>query len=668
MAQLIEESLLQAIKKDDIKAFDALMKNARCGLYRLGRFPVLSLIYLYNAHKILSAYEEKFIKITNYEELMEPAEISKKFSAKAGKCLRLYLNEVVTPAEMLLILDNTRRLRRIYPLIKPSSAVKERLKSIYFIRNSLGVKFEGDDIILDKKPISGRMKRNIAIICACSVFAAGVGIGVPVTVNALSIDFSSGKEYTLTRDVVVRKPLKEFNCKIKGNGHKIILKKGASLGECKGAVSDLTIESCGDAVFTTVHESATIENITVKVRAEVAATAGTAFVAVTNYGTIDGVTVNIGGRVNALAPTAESESLTFGGIVQTNAFKTNDSYGVISDCTVNYSQFSLSGERTADASFGGVAGINNGYVQDCTVTGSIEADTFDIAGVCSVNNGLLSGNENRATISQTSESPNWNPIASGIVLTNNNTVRYCKNAGNISAKSTCAQPEEGMQLPTVSVAGIAYINNGTIGACLNGGSVAAEGTGAVYAGGIAAQSYSLITTCVSSGDISVKGDTVYLGGILGLSLIEGYGYWGTVDYCICESRINAAAKDDESYFVGGVAGLVQQVQLNSVYLGGGVTNSYFTGECRTAVKYFGNIVGVCGAELYESNSSVSDAVGGYLSFNGNYYLNNGSGSAFGAALDEENFVTVEDKGATAATTEEIKQTEGYKAILKAIEG
>ena len=237
MAQLIEESLLTAIKKDDIKAFDALMEKAWCGLYRLGRFPVLSLMYLYNSRQLIAAYEEKFIKIPAYEELREPVEISNKFKDGAGKCLRLYLNEVVTPLEMLLILDDIKRLRRIYPLTKPSAAVKARLKSIYSIRYSLGVEFVGDNIVLDKRPLSARAKRNIALICACSVLAVSVTVGVPVTVSALNVDFASQNEYTLKRDLVISKPVESFNCKIDGNGHKIVLKKGATLGECNGTLS-----------------------------------------------------------------------------------------------------------------------------------------------------------------------------------------------------------------------------------------------------------------------------------------------------------------------------------------------------------------------------------------------------------------------------------------------
>ena len=70
MAQSIEEFLLEAIEKDDVKAFAALMEQTQCGGYRLGRFPVLSVLYLYKSRKIISAFEEKFIKITAWELIL----------------------------------------------------------------------------------------------------------------------------------------------------------------------------------------------------------------------------------------------------------------------------------------------------------------------------------------------------------------------------------------------------------------------------------------------------------------------------------------------------------------------------------------------------------------------------------------------------------------------
>ena len=60
--QSIEEGLLQAVKKDDKKAFGALVKTARADKCRLGRFPVLSLMYMYKSRRLISAYEGELLK------------------------------------------------------------------------------------------------------------------------------------------------------------------------------------------------------------------------------------------------------------------------------------------------------------------------------------------------------------------------------------------------------------------------------------------------------------------------------------------------------------------------------------------------------------------------------------------------------------------------------
>ncbi|MDE6870321.1 MAG: hypothetical protein K2J75_06300, partial [Clostridia bacterium] len=111
----------------------------------------------------------------------------------------------------------------------------------------------------------------------------------------------------------------------------------------------------------------------------------TAFVALTNYGVIENVTVNASGKISALARATEvTEELNFAGLVLQNYVRNSNVAGTVKNCVVNYTQFSLVGEASANAVFGGVAGINNGYLQDCKVTGQIFADTFDIAGVGSL--------------------------------------------------------------------------------------------------------------------------------------------------------------------------------------------------------------------------------------------------------------------------------------------
>lgn len=685
MSQQIEQSLLEAIKNDDIKAFDALMETTQCGAYRLGRFPVLSLMYLYKSRKLLSAYEDMFLKTTNSVTLSEPAEVSKKFSARAGKCLRLYFNEVVSPLEMLLIMDNTSRLKRVYPKTNLSSAIKGRLKSIYYIKYSLNVKFEGNEIVIDRRPLTYREKKRIATICLSAVLVIAIVITSSIISSVFApvrldkyFDLTSNETFTLDQDFYVTKnySVDEFNCTIIGNGHKLVFSKGAKIKNFNGTMSDLTIESCGSAIFETISENAKIENVTFNVNADISTTEGMAFVALTNYGAIENVTVNVSGKINAISKSTDvTEELTFGGVVLQNYVKNNNYAGTIKNCVVNYSQFSLVGEASANAVFGGVAGVNYGYLQDCKVTGKIAADTFDIAGICSLNNGLLSDNVNEADLSQSSQDAGWNPIVSGIVSRNNYIVENCKNTGKISTLSNCENNGQDNKAPTVSAAGIAYLNYNTIGGCKNSGAITAVGKGEAYVGGISAHSYARITNCLSIGDITVTADGIYVGGILGYSEIyytitpTGYSFaWGDTNNCISQNKITVSTIGEGIACVGGIVGYVNEagieLQGEKVYFGGEVTNNFFIGESVSSIDYFGSIIGVCASNIYKNNSySLNDGIS-YYNFDGNYYLDNSS-NAFGATVkDGGEYSLVEDKGATSATLEVIQNSEVYNSILK----
>lgn len=701
MAQSIEESLLKAVIKDDIKAFSALTESARCGSCRLGRFPVLSLMYLYKSRRLISAYEEKLLKITAWEALREPSGISDKFAGKAGKCLRLYFDEVVSPLEMLLILNKTRRLKRVYPLTKPSAAVKERLQKIYAIRYSLNIKFKGDSIILDRRPLSYGEKKKIATACLCSFLAVAVAVGTPVTAVALMpkleegevtklshIDFNSKNEYTLKKDITVPEDfsIERFNCKISGGGKKLILGRGASFGDLNGSVKDVLIVSGGAPLFTSVTENGKIENVTVNVTADVETTGNTAFLAVTNYGSIDGVTVNVSGKFSAVS---ENEAeLYFGGVVCNNSYKnlsfTKTAYGTVENCTVNYGGFTLSGETKANASFGGVAGLNSGYVKNCSVTGSVIADTVDVAGVCCVNNGVLSENVNCADIAQTSGAEGWSPIVCGIVLNNSYTAEYCQSTGKLSATSSYVSENS----PSASVAGIAYLNSGSIVCCKVSGDIAVGCGGIGYAGGIAARTCEVIYGSYYSGSISVAAKSAFAGGILASGEVASNGYsvyCGAAQDCISESVISVSATDKSC--AGGIAGFIQEggfeqyktdengniirdengkPATETIYLGGGATNSYFLGKCATDVEYFGNIVGVCGANIYESNSYTSGNTE-YHNFEGNYFTGSDYPVCGAVVVGEGEFASAEDKGATQATAEEIKALQSYTKILQELE-
>lgn len=762
MSELIAQKAFEAIKKDDCSAFAELSKNDRIGAYRYGRFPALSLMYLYKSKKLLKLYEDELIKISDYVVVSEPVPAFSEFKKKAGKCLRLYFDETVSPLEMLLILDKTKRLKRVYPLTKPSQGVKQRLKSVYSIKYGLSIKFENDRVILDRRPLSYREKKRIATACVSVFLVAAICVGVPVTTVALipkpvegeatklsQIDFSSKKEYTLKKDIVLPEnyAIEKVNCKIDGNGKKLIFKKGATLGELNGKVENLTVETTGDMpVFTTVSETATVENLFVEVNADFASAESGAFVVGTNLGTVQNVTVTVSGKLNALAPSGEeASSFVFGGIVRENFYKYNavsntTLRGRVNNCSVTYQDFTLSGETGANAAFGGVAGLNYGYVDDCTVSGSITADTFDIAGVCVENYGQLSGDKNEASLFQTTEETGWNPISCGIVLNNANIVDDCRNSGSVTAKSECGQFEINEGEPTVSAAGIAYLsrgnsssliikdcknygevtasaeyrtayaagvcvsNNSGINGCLNkgritatagkgrdiyiggissvaygyivrsanDGEIGAEGNGKAYAGGIASLSIAQFLYCRSTGGISIEGEEVFVGGILGCGELANdfFGvYRAFVESSVSQSNIKAVKTGEGAAYVGGIVGYLREEGLqdstgSTVYFSGSVTGSYFTGRVE-ADGYCGNIVGVCGINIYTDNKYTSNRVE-YPYFDGNVYLSN-SYTAFGAVFTEDkDFNSAEDKGAYSVTEEEIEADENYKKILAEI--
>ena len=641
MVQENAEKLLRAIEADDITYFDA-----RYGTFRLGRFPVLSLMYLYNAKKLLAAYEAEFIKISRWEELTEPFGIVARFSQKAGKCLRLYYDTVVSPLEMLLILDKARRLKKLYPKAAPTEEIKSRLQAVYYVKYALGIKFEGDKIIIDRRPLRYSEKRKIIIGAVGGTLAAAALIATPVSVVSYvikhagdvtslgEIDFAAKKTYTLLNDITIptNYSVGKVNCTINGGGHTVTVEEGVSLGEFNGGLKNVTLNTDGAPIINVCTDNAVITNVTVNVNADIELTKNSAFIAVTSYGTFDGVTVNVTGSVKAAEKNSDgTDEIIFGAIVSTNAYTYNTftssaAIGTVKNCTVNYTDFYLYGETDANASFGGVVGVNNGYVQNCTVTGKITADTFDLGGVCYKNNSAISRSVNDAELNQTSGDEQWTPIVGGIVVDNTSLVEYCQSSGKISVK--------GQELAICA--------------------------------GIAARTYGQTYYCLSSGDITVNTENGYVGGIFGMQYVATDGryiYIGLAQYCLSRGSIYATLGGGESC-VGGVGGRVQEAEWADAFYGGRVLNCIFIGGMNS-VSYSGSIVGASGADIYEANVYFSGGMP-YPYFDGNYYLSSGP-SSFGAVITlREEFLQVSGKGASAMTEDEIKNTELYHEILSSL--
>jgi hypothetical protein len=106
-----------------------------------GRFPILSLCYLYGAKKILKNHKVSLLKIKDYKVVDEEIDLYQKFKTVAGKILRLYIkdNIIVSPLEMMAILGMDRELKRQYSKYTKNECIIKNINSIYVIKNQSAV-------------------------------------------------------------------------------------------------------------------------------------------------------------------------------------------------------------------------------------------------------------------------------------------------------------------------------------------------------------------------------------------------------------------------------------------------------------------------------------------------------------------------------------------------
>ena len=648
------EKLFQALKRDNLKEFASCMETSNCGALRLGRFPVLSVMYLYKSRRLLHAYEKSFLKHNSWRDVGEPMELAAKFRGVAGKCLRFYLSETVSPVEMLLLLNRDHKVKKVFWQAHVTPPVKQRLKDIYFVKWGLQVQFVRNKIVFEARPMTRTEKLHWLTCAVCALLCVVLVVGSPFVVNAFApfitdangevpirqwkqINFASGKSYALTQDVTVPNGffVDKMNCTINGYGHTVTVEGNGVFGELNGQLTDVIFETNGSPIAQSVGFRSQVDNVTVNVTASGSIDQARGFFANDNYGTVLNTTVNATG---ILSVDTGSGEFNCGGIVASN--KTTEyggkTYGAsLHDCTANFDGFTLQGQSQVNAAFGGIVGTNDGFVQDCKTSGAIVADTFDVAGICAENNYRITRSENAASVTQRTDSTAWNTQVAGIALTN--------------------------QAP-----------NGRIEGCINRGQLCAQSYSSARVGGIAASCSSTIITCLSTGSVQATGKSCTVGGIV--AFIDGkeiypYVYIGSVLQSIaaCDIKVTLLNAADRSADVGGIVGLMQQWQLSSGYTTGVVQYAYFTGSVEaTADSYAGAIVGAVGKNAYDASNNAED---NKKLFYGNAYATDcGASSAFGAAFtvvgEQTNYAPVTDIGATAFSAADFDNDDKYKSILQ----
>ena len=607
-----ENKLLEAIKKDDLKSFSLLMPtNADLNLC-YGRFPILSLLYLYSSFKILSKFEKFLLPIHNFRVVEERNEIYKKFKTRAKKSIRLFFDgEIIYPALMLGVLNEKTILKHNFKFLYKNAEIVEKLKKIYKIRYYFEIDVKPDSV---KIPVSKITRKQtllfsiVSFICCLFISLSAIAVGFiknnsglgtdkhPIKISTkqellTALKFGS-RTYSIQEDIEVDGSEfvnENFSGTILGNNHTV-----AVVGEISSSlIKDL---------------SGKVENLNVKLLdTDLKIAQNHGIIAENSSGNIE--KVKISGKISG--DFSGTEDIFSGFIVSKNT-------GEITNSEIEVSA-SLKNLNQTNVYFGAIAGINEGKILDCLVKpGIVSADTVDIAGVAGQNYGDIERCENKMTLIQTSNKE-WHPNIGGITIANYGKILDSKNHAELNATSQTERTETNKDNKYyVFVGGIACENYGEIKNARNFGSICANGKIAnIISGGLVAQNIDddaklagTIESSLSKSNLTVFSENgqVCVGGVSGLNAtsITSSGFIGTID-------ADSSATENKEVFVtkverfsnvyaGGVVGINQYSEIKNCWAD---VNYKANGETIVPVeedeplKLYAGIVGHVGIYLYD---------------------------------------------------------------------
>ena len=606
MSQAIYNNLITAISQDNLALFSANLENVFN--LKFGRFPILTLCYLYNSKKILKKYSKQLWQIKDYNTVNEPFTVYQKFKSVADRTLRLYTSEksTVTPIEMLAILHEDNLVKRLYRKYKHSllDKVKRNLKSIYTIYNQepyiLTYKIK---IKPRKLTRCERLPYKIAISSALTIITLFVSIlltlnftiGLGTAGNPYKIynekqflsALNSTAYYKLEKDIQLDNiNISTFKGRINGNNKTITISTIPTnylIESNKGKIENLQI-----LYDTTTKEINSSLSLFVK----------------DNNGTINNV------KITCNTTTLNCKKTSLEDIYITAIAKTNN--GLIDNCSVQFDcEIITTGNGECFAS--GIVGINDGTIRNTIFDNNsgLTSNEADLAGIAITNNktGKIVGCQNLAPIHQSSEIDEWSPTIAGIVITNYGTIDNCINKGNLSVSST---NDRTTAQGNIFVGGISANNFGTISKCLNKGDITTTSLRLItYAGGIVGYSsywtenetvyYPLLNNCGTTGTINISTSNenvfAFAGGI------GGSCQYGDIIDCYSLSNFTNMATEDKYFFGLLLGSSYLDVWFNNIYLS--VSNNYLT-YTDTVEHHIGSLIN--GSSIVSTGIDLNDGI------------------------------------------------------------
>ena len=534
--------LYSIIKTDDLASFCTLAKDTNVLKLSFGRFPILSVCYLYNSKKIIEKFGKQLSAISEFDCVYEPFALYNDFKAKSGKSIRLYATKsiFIMPIEMQAILHKDGFVKRNLKRFAKSENTYELLERIYQLNDQLFT-VKDDKVKISAKKLSPRQKRGLILVSSVvfaviflfgsifGIIAGTIGLGTPSSPRKITDArgfaslASSGKTATLMNDLNIENEilLGNFSGTINGNNKTITISypyNQCLINKFSGTIKNLNI---------------VYKNLNLDLNESLS------LLAKTNDGEIENVNIDCNAQITFNASNSENYFCGFA--------VTNNNY-------IHNSSAKLEVVATAvsdgEACVAGFAGKNYGTISACEILigSKIECQNVDVAGIVSQNHAgaEISTSENQAELSQTTNLSTWSPNVAGIALSNAGTISNCFNYGNLSATSTT----ETTNNSAVLIAGIAASNTANINHCKNIGDITVSSQNmSIYAGGITAYTTSqtnadspTINFCGTQGNLNLTKESdkvfLYCGGISGFMT-------GTVTNCYSLSTFENAYNQDE---------------------------------------------------------------------------------------------------------------------------
>ena len=624
------KKLLASVKKDDVKTFGTLLTpEVLCAVY--GRFPLLSLLYLFDAKRVVKRYLAELIKERPRVKVAAFPEAEECFRNRAGKALRHYADEPVSPLEMLAVLGRGRELKKLYAVYPNAGKYLPAIHRVYFTRLGKGVSATGTKLSLPREPLSYAERKGslrFAWVCfAAFVSVAAVTIALSVffglgndrvfykvrSSGALSSALFANETIYLKKDVSLSSSVESYGRKFEGNDH--VVRLSAPLcdrfeGEMFNVTFLLEEGFVGDAVIG--ENKGVLHNVRV---------------------VAEGLTIPKGGEYMGLL--------------------TAVNMGTIDSCYATMS-VRISGDAGGDCYFAPFAGSNAGAIHACRAEGSITAENVDVAGVVGKNekSGAVTDCVVEASLVETADIKGWTPNVAGIADHNEGAIDGCIVGGDIRSVLVSPELSEGDRVVSAYAAGLVCVNVGSVKDSTNKAVVTSESTyGAAFAGGVVTLNTGL------TDDPTALGKVVHCSGLGAVSALchtannscaGGIAAVNDVGCSITSSRQTAAVSaltPDRYYdFTGGIAG--RNVGL--------IERSFFIGELPDYDE--DSLVGaICGLSYLRGGFFTTYTI----DLSDNAFASSGAHASGGVIAEYQYRYLIADRVYTAFLFEHTQGYEGY---------